>query len=85
MAEQFRFQQAVGHRGTIDLDQWCVPAGRQVVQALRGQLLTRATLTHNQYGPVDLGEMRQLVQCFGQGSGFADHVFLSSHEVKYTN
>jgi len=85
MAEQFRFQQAVGHGGTIDLNQWCVPASRQEVQALRGQLLTGATLSHNQYGPVDLGEMRELVQCLGQGSGVPDHAFLSSHKVKYTN
>jgi len=81
VAEQFRFQQAVGDSGAIDLEQGGVPAPGQVVQALRRKFLASAPFTEHQDRPVDAGQSRYLVECAGERARMADHVDLLFHRL----
>jgi hypothetical protein len=74
MPEQVAFEQGLGHRGTVDLDEGAVPALGQVVKAFSGKFLARATLTDNEHGPRDDGELGQVIEGVIQGPGTADDV-----------
>ncbi len=57
MAEKLALEQRLGQRGTVDRDEWKLPARRGIVHGARDQLFAGARFAEDQHGADRLGDV----------------------------